>query len=163
MNTHLQRRYRRLVALGAVVGMLALSTAYPAAHARAAGTVAGWPGGLTAYQGRYRLTFSSSASLATSGMLTIFGRKVPHQEYPQMSGILSLYSSDDSNVLYLTHFSTSGTHLSARVNLGIYTGPLVATFAVRSYRAGTLSATMTQIDKTTTRLTLVRFSTDPQP
>ena len=162
-------RHRGLI----VVALLALCLAVvvPAAAgtvwtARAASTtkaVAGWPGGLAAYQGRYHLTASSSVSFATSGTLTIFGRVVPRQPHPVMSGILSLYATSGTTVLYLTQFVHMGTVLSAQVNAGLFTGPRIGAFRVRQHAAGDLVAGFVQARGGMVTLHFARFSTNPHP
>jgi len=123
----------------------------------------GWPGGPGAYAGRYRLTASGDASFAQSGMLTIFTRTVLHQPKPQMSGILSLYTADGTNVLYLTHFVHAGTTSSAQVNLGIYTGPLIGRFAVASHQGAALAATFVPLEGAPVPLRFTRISANPHP
>lgn len=125
--------------------------------------IPGWPGGLTSYEGRYRLITSSNTAFANAGMLTIFGRTVPHQAKPQMSGILALYTTDGTNVVYLTHFVHAGTKLSARVNLGIYTGPEIATFNVVSHQGTSMLVKYLPLQGTSISLHFSRISSNPHP
>lgn len=140
------------------------------AHATAGGgststvnVIPGWPGGAAVYVGRYRLTTSGDTTFAQSGMLTIFTRTVLHQPKPQMSGILSLYTADGTNVLYLTHFVHAGTMRSAQVNLGIYTGPLIGRFAVASHQGSALAATFVPLEGGPVSLRFTRISVNPHP
>jgi len=158
----------RLAAAAAALALLCAATVpLPAAHATGQSThvkaLPGWPGGIAPYKGRYRLTSSGDTSLAQSGMLTIFPRTVPHQPKPQMSGILALYTSSGTNVLYMTHFVHGGHKLSARVNLGIYTGPEIGTFAVVCHHGNDLAANFVPLSGTTVELHFSRISTNPHP
>lgn len=152
----------------AALSLLPASSANPvsvkAAVSAAAQAGPGWPGGNAKYLGRYRLTWSSSATLAHGGELTIFLRKgVPNQPKPILGGILALYGADGTNVLYLTHFEHTGAKLSARVNLGIYTGPVIGSFNVTSIHGNNMIASLSQVDGTVTSLHLTRFTTNPHP
>lgn len=161
---------RGLRALGGLaIACVLLGSGTPGTGALAAGStgatkvIPGWPGGLTSYEGRYRLTASSNGAFAHSGMLTIFGRTVPHQANKQMSGILALYTPDGTNVVYLTHFVHAGTKLSARVNLGIYTGPEIATFRLVSRQGISLLVTYVPLQGAPISLHFSRISTNPHP
>ena len=125
--------------------------------------IPGWPGGPGAYTGRYRLTASGDAGFARSGTLTIFARTVPHQAKPQMSGILSLYTTDGTNVLYLAHFVHAGTTRSAQVSLGIYTGPEIGRFVMVSRHGAALAARFVPLKGAPVSLRFVEFSTSPHP
>ncbi|MGH2345052.1 MAG: hypothetical protein ACRDG4_07480, partial [Chloroflexota bacterium] len=108
-------------------GMHGTAQTLAATGSPTAKVVSGWPGGLKSYQGRYKLVSSSNAGFAKSGELTIFGRIVHGLKGLQLSGILALYTKDDTAVLYVTHFEQIGSKLSASVNSGIYTGPVIGT------------------------------------
>jgi len=123
----------------------------------------GWPGGPQAYRGRYRLIASSDNSFAQSGVLTIFTRTVPHQTKPQLSGILSLYTTAGANVLYLTHFIHMGSTRSAQVNLGIYAGPEIGRFVVVLHHGAALGITFVPLQGASVSLRFVHFSTSPHP
>ncbi len=125
--------------------------------------IPGWPGKPQAYEGRYRLTASSDDSFARSGALTVFTRIVPHQPKPQLSGILSLYTTDGTNVLYLSHFIHAGTTRSAQVSLGIYTGPEIGRFVLVSRHGAALAATFVPLQGAPVSLRFVQFSTNPHP
>lgn len=162
-----RHRSRLAAAAAALVLLCGATVPLPAAHATGQSaqvkTLPGWPGGIALYKGRYRLTSSGDASLAQSGMLTIFSRTVPHQLGPQMSGILALYTSNGTNVLYMTHFVHAGLKLSARVNLGIYTGPEIGTFAVVAHQGNDLTANFVPLSGATVSLHFSRISTNPHP
>jgi len=158
--------------VAAVVSTVALSLGGEVSGAHAApkggptsnaSVIPGWPGGAAVYAGRYRLTASGDANFAQSGMLTIFTRTVLHQPKPQMSGILSLYTTDGTNVLYLTHFVHAGTMRSAQVNLGIYTGPLIGRFAVASHQGAALVATFVPLEGAPVPLRFTQISANPHP
>ncbi|MDB5058239.1 MAG: hypothetical protein JWO59_1711 [Chloroflexi bacterium] len=158
-----------LIALVTVVslsagGLRGGSNAHAAGAPAAIKVVPGWPGGITVYKGRYRLTNSGDPSFAKSGMLTVFTRVVPHQPKPQMSGILSLYADSGTNVLYLSHFTTTGTKLSANVTLGIYTGPEIGKFVVTMHQGAELVANFVPVlGGSTVKLQFTRFSKNPHP
>ncbi len=125
--------------------------------------IPGWPGSPRAYEGRYRLVASSDDSFARSGALTVFTRIVPHQTKPRLSGVLSLYTTDGTNVLYLSHFVHAGTTRSAQVSLGIYTGPEIGRFVVVSRHGAALAATFVPLQGAPVSLRFVQFSTSPHP
>lgn len=132
--------------------------------ARAATQIAvSWPGNKAQYLGRYRLSASSNLDIAQTGMLTVFMRTVPHEPRPVLSGILSLNSASETNVLYLTHFKHGGSKLSTSVNLGIYTGPLLGQFVVTARDSHTLSASLLATGQPPLRFTFVHTSSNPHP
>jgi hypothetical protein len=145
-----------------LIGGLASAPSSMAAGSPAAKPVPGWPGGITAYQGRYKLVKSSDPGFAKSGMLTVFTRFVPRQG-PTISGILALYTADDTSVLYVTRFSHIGTKLSASVNLGIYTGPKIGILQVVSRQGAVLVVKFIPLSGSTAELQFDRFSTNPHP
>ena len=166
------RSIRRCLRVSSAAAVVALLLAWGMCGTAAAGSAGatsgvkaapGWPGGLSSYEGRYRLTASSDASFARSGMLTIFARKVPHQDKPQMSGILALYTTDGTNVLYLTHFTHAGTKLSAQLNLGIYTGPHMGTFVLVSHHGAALVVHVMPLQGAAVLLHFNRISANPHP
>jgi hypothetical protein len=135
-----------------------------AAGATGAPIVVSWPGSKAQYLGRYHLVSASDQSLAQSGELTIFMRAhVPHEPKPVLSGILSLNGTDGTNVFYLTHFQHQGLKRWARVNLGIYTGPMIGEFVVTSLAGDRLVAQLTQQGQAPIALSFMRFSHNPQP
>lgn len=160
-------RSRAIGAIALLALALAGPHALPAVHAAGQSasirTLPGWPGGIAPYEGHYRLTRSGDATLAQSGMLTIFPRTVPHQAHPQMSGILALYTSVSTNVLYMTHFVHAGPRLSARINLGIYTGPEIGTFAVVARQGSAMAARFVPLQGAAVALSFSRISTNPHP
>jgi hypothetical protein len=139
-------------------GSVVASGAAPAATA-----IPGWPGGAKPYLGRYHLVSSSDANIAKSGMLTIFTRIVPHQPAPVISGILALYSMNGTNALYLSHFLHTGLKLTATVNLGIYTGPKIATFVVVSRNGPDMMVKFVPVSGTVISMHFMRFSLNPHP
>lgn len=147
-----------LGARAATVGAVSAGGAPLGAH-----TLPGWSGGAQAYEGRYRMVASSDASFARSGELTFFIRIVPHQTKPQLSGVLSLYTTDGTNVLYLSHFVHTGTTRSAQISLGIYTGPEIGRFIVVSRHGVALAATVVPLQGAPVSLRFVQFSTNPHP
>ena len=123
-----------------------------------------WPGSKGQYVGRYHLASASDQTVAQSGELTIFLRKnVPHEPKPVLSGILNLNGTDGTNVFYLTHFQHQGIKRWTRVNLGIYTGPVIGTFIVTSLAGDYLAAEITQQGQAPISLKFVRFSDSPLP
>ncbi len=140
-----------------------VAVAAPTASAATAATAAGWPGGLAAFQGRYHLTASSSSSFATSGTLTIFGRVVPRQPHPVMSGILSLYAKTGTTVLYLTQFVHLGKALSAQVNAGLFTGPKIGVLHVQQHAGAELVTGFVLGQAAVISLHFTRFSSNPHP
>lgn len=136
-----------------------------ASRARAAATKAipGWPGATSQYLGRYHLTKSSDPALATGGELTVFLRVVRPNPKPVLSGILSLDTKTQSNVVYLTKFMHAGTKLWTTVNLGIYTGPVLGQFAVISDHQGHLAGDIVRKGASPVALQFVRFSSNPHP
>ena len=122
-----------------------------------------WPGSKAQYLGRYRLSGSSDLSLAQTGMLTIFMRTVPHEPRPVLSGILALNGTNQTNVLYLTHFEHAGPKLSTSVNLGIYTGPVVGQFVVTTHDSSTMSASLLAAGQAPLQFTFQHFSRNPHP
>lgn len=151
--------------LGAAVGGQAASTGATVAGGTPVSgpAVPGWPGNPRAYEGRYRMVASSDDSFARSGALTVFTRIVPHQTKPRLSGVLSLYTTDGTNVLYLSHFVHAGTTRSAQVSLGIYTGPEIGRFVVVSRHGAALAATFVPLQGAPVSLRFVQFSTSPHP
>ncbi len=150
---------------GAALGAQAASAGAASAGGVPVGgrAIPGWPGNPQAYEGRYRLVASNDDSFARSGALTFFTRKVPHQTKPQLSGILSLYTTDGTNVLYLSHFVHAGTTRSAQVSLGIYTGPEIGRFVVVSRNGAALAATFVPLQGAPVSLRFIQFSTNPHP
>lgn len=125
--------------------------------------VPGWPGKPQSYEGRYHLVASSDASFAQSGELTVFLRKVPHVIKPQLSGVLSLYTMNSTNLLYLSHFVHAGTARSAQLSLGIFTGPEIGRFVLVSHQGTALAATFVPLQGAPVSLRFVQFSTNPHP
>jgi hypothetical protein len=132
-------------------------------HTAVAKAIPGWPGAASQYLGRYHLTSSSDPALATGGELTVFLRKVPPMPKPLLSGILSLTTKNQTNVVYLTKFMHAGTKLWTTVNLGIYTGPVLGQFKVTSIHDGQLVAEIVQKGAAPVTLQLMRFSMNPHP
>lgn len=147
-----------LGAQGAAVGAASAGGAPVSAR-----TIPGWPGSPQSYEGRYRMVASSDGSFARSGALTFFTRQVPHQTKPQLSGVLSLYTTDGTNVLYLSHFVHAGTTRSAQVSLGIYTGPEIGRFVVMSRHGVALVVTFVPLQGAPVSLRFIQFSTNPHP
>lgn len=135
--------------------------AAPTTHA--AKLLPGWPGGITSYQGRYKLTKSSDAGFAKSGELTLFGRVVPRVKGLQLSGILALYTADGTSVLYLTNFGHAGTKQSAVVHEGIYTGPIIGHFALVTRKGAAMTAAFVPDHGTDVHLWFSQISTSPHP
>jgi hypothetical protein len=146
--------------IGGAIGAdrTAAATAAPAAK-----VVSGWPGGLKSYQGRYKLVKASTASFAKSGELTIFGRFVKGLDGLQLSGILALYTSDGTNALYVTHFEQVGSKLTASVNLGIYTGPVIGAFNLVTRKGTMVTAKFVPTQGAAVSLTFKQISNDPHP
>ena len=139
-------------------GPMLAATATPTAK-----TVPGWPGGLKSYQGRYKLITSSDAAFAKSGELTIFGRTVRGLKGLQLSGILSLYNSTGTSVLYLTHFGHMGSKLSAVINAGLYTGPVIGKFDLVTRKGAAMAAVIVPGHGAEIRLRFSEISNNPQP
>jgi hypothetical protein len=157
-----------------VAAMIAAATLVSAGPRGIAGTqaatvsptakvISGWPGGLKSYQGRYKLVSSSSAAFAKSGELTIFGRIVHGLKGLQLSGILALYTKDDTAVLYVTHFEQIGSKLSASVNSGIYTGPVIGTFHLVTRKGATVKAEFVPNQGKVVSLRFHQISSNPHP
>jgi hypothetical protein len=143
-------------------GLTSAPNSIAAGPAATAKPVPGWPGGTPVYQGRYTLVKSSDATFAKTGMLTVFSRFVPRVG-PTISGILSLYTADGTNVLYLTHFTHSGTKLSTIVNLGIFTGPEIGKLQVLSRQGTSMVVKFVPFSGRAIELRFTRFSTNPHP
>lgn len=145
------------------------ATALTSTSSQTAGSASGapivsWPGSKAQYIGRYHLTAASDQTVAQSGELTIFLRKnVPHEPKPVLSGILNLNGTDGTNVFYLTHFLHQGMKRWTRVNLGIYTGPVIGTFVVTSLAGDNLAAEIAQQGQTPMTMKFTRFSHNPLP
>ena len=125
--------------------------------------IPGWPGAKAQYLGRYNLIKSSDPTLATSGELVIFTRIVPPVRILALSGILTLVTKGDTNVVYLTHFVHAGAKLWTQVNLGIYTGPVLGRFTVTAIKGNDLSGTLTPAGQAPVKLSFVRFTKSPHP
>jgi len=162
-------RFRLHVAAAVLSAATLIGGVYNAHQAVAAPTapaprvVPGWPGGITSYQGRYRLVKASRASFATTGELTLFGRFVKGVKGLQLSGILALYSADGTNALYVTHFEQVGAKRTASVNLGIYTGPVIGAFNLVSRKGALLTAQFVPTKGAPVSLTFTQISKDPHP
>jgi hypothetical protein len=144
-------------------GAVAAGQAGAATTVTAPKVVSGWPGGIKSYQGRYKLVKASTASFAKSGELTLFGRFVKGLTGLQLSGILALYTSDGTNALYVTHFEQVGAKLTASVNLGIYTGPVIGAFNLVTRKGAAVTARFVPTQGAPVTLTFKRISTDPHP
>lgn len=171
---------------GALVGLVGADAA--GATTYEGSPVAGGWGSLTSYLGRYHLTGSvagspddapspSSAGIFTTalnaaehltasrrarGELAVFIRKVKTGEPLAPSGVLSLFDSSGSNVLYLTDLAVHRRIRTAEVLggsfLGVPTGHLTArasgttmTIHLRARGVGTVTGRLT------------RFSSNPAP
>jgi hypothetical protein len=160
---------RRLAAAILTTATLMGGGAFTANHAAAASAapapkvVSGWPGGIKSYQGRYKLVSAGAATFAKSGELTIFGRFVKGLNGLQLSGILALYTSDGTNALYVTHFEQLGSKLTASVNLGIYTGPVIGTFNLVTRKGAKMTAKFVPNQGAPVLLTFKQISKDPHP
>ena len=129
----------------------------------AAGVIPSWPAPSSQYLGRYHLTASSAPMLATSGELTIFLRVVPKVPQPALSGILSLKTKTQTNVLYLTAFKHTSSKLWTSINLGIFTGPVLGSFVVTSIKGDQMTAQFVQATQAPITFSFVRFSHNPHP
>ena len=162
------RRFR-VVAVAILLLTLGVQVPRGAGHALAAKAspaakvVPGWPGGLKSYQGRYKLITSSNAGFAKSGELTIFGRVVHGLTGLQLSGILALYATDGSSVLYLTRFVHFGAKLSATLHAGIYTGPTIGKFSLLTRKGATMIAEFVPGHGAPIRLGFMEISSNPHP
>ena len=87
------------------------TAAVPAAKTAAGGRAKpGWPVPSAAYLGRYTMTWSSDASFARSGFLTLFMRSITKPKAMVVpSGIVSVFGRDATTVLYLTKFGHLGS------------------------------------------------------
>jgi hypothetical protein len=81
----------------------------------------------------------------------------------QLSGILALYTTDGTNALYVTHFKQVGSKLTASVNLGIYTGPVIGAFNLVSRKGTAVTARFVPTKGAPVTLTFKQISTDPHP
>ncbi len=160
----------RILVAAVIVATTLISVAPPGMIGARAATVAptakvisGWPGGLKSYQGRYKLVNSTDATFAKSGELTIFGRIVHGLKGLQLSGILSLYTKSDTAVLYVTHFEKVGSTLSASVNSGIYTGPVIGKFHLVTRKGATMEAEFVPTQGRPIFLRFHRISSNPHP
>jgi hypothetical protein len=150
--------------------------------------VAGGWGPLSSYLGRYRLsgTVSGSPEVAPSpssagifstalsaaehltvstsvrGQLSVFIRKVKTGEPLAPSGVLSVFDSNGSNVLYLTDLAVHHRIRTADVLGGSFLGVPTGHFTAHaSGRTMTIHLQARGIGTVTGRLT--RFSSDPAP
>jgi hypothetical protein len=183
---------RRLIGFGAVVCVAALGGSVGAGAAMATtyegSPVAGGWGALNGYLGRYHLIGTVSGSpqavssppsagifsvalnaadqLATPtsvrGQLSVFIRKVKTGEPLVPSGVLSVFDSSGSNVLYLTDLAVHHRIRTADVLGGSFLGVPTGHFA--AHASGTTMTVHLRahgIGTVTGRLT--RFSTAPSP
>ncbi|HEY8286292.1 MAG TPA: hypothetical protein VIJ28_18045 [Chloroflexota bacterium] len=163
--------WRRLRGAAAMIILLTLAVQIPRGAGQALATTTppaakalpGWPGGLASYQGRYKLTTSASAGFAKSGELTIFGRVVHGLKGLQLSGILAVYATDGSSVLYLTRFVHSGSKLSATLHAGIYTGPTIGKFNLITRKGAVMVTELVLGHGAAIRLGFTEISNNPHP
>jgi hypothetical protein len=104
---------------------------------------------------------SSAAGPVSSGALTTFLRKVKTGEPLAPSGILSIFGSGGSQVLYLTEMGLHGTQRTAVVNGGSFLGVPIGTFTAVPGSAGSLDAVIKASGLGTVHVALKDFTAAP--
>ena len=110
---------------------------------------------------RTAVQLSSAAGPVSSGALTTFLRKVKTGEPLAPSGILSIFGSGGSQVLYLTEMGLHGTQRTAVVNGGSFLGVPIGTFTAVPGSAGSLDAVIKASGLGTVHVALKDFTAAP--
>jgi hypothetical protein len=176
------------LALAAVAPAVAFAAGGTTSAAPSPAVAGGW-GKTSSYIGKYQLVPSGTASTTTavaspaagvfslavrtaaqlraasgpvsSGALKTFLRKVKTGEPLAPSGILSIFGSDGSQVLYLTELNLHGTQRTAVVNGGSFLGVPIGTLSATPGPSGSLDTVIKAGGLGTVHVRLVRFVAAP--
>jgi hypothetical protein len=117
--------------------------------------------GVFSWAVRTAAQLSSAAGPVSSGALTTFVRKVKTGEPLAPSGILSIFGSSGSQVLYLTKMNLHGAQRTAVVNGGSFLGLPIGTFTATAGFRGSLDAVIKASGLGTVHVRLMNFVAAP--
>lgn len=148
----------RVTALAATLALA--SCALLVANATAAGKE-GW-GGQKSFVGRYHVKIKQGGKESVrGGQLNLFMQ----EEFPgslQPAGILKFVTAaGNSDLVYLTELTHSGTARNAEIHGGAFVGPKIGSFAGQQRKPGRIAATVKTGGLGTIKAVFVRFSSKP--